>query len=243
MHRARLQKTILVVLFLVTCLSVIPVKAQYVSDFWVDEIENYLLQVDVDTTAEIVVFIVPSLVGHGLSDENGEINEIVKLGVYIFNELPLETFDGEQVGIGKKGRDNGVLVLIAVEERQWRIEVGYGLEGYITDIESYQIAEQYLAPKLGEAEFSEAVYDTVVALSEKIPYTEEQLEIRGRYYYENTSAPVNGGIPDWVIILLIIIMILVFGGAVTGSLGGILGRSTRRREGGRSGGGGSGGRW
>jgi uncharacterized protein len=147
------------------------------------------------------------------------------------------------VGIGKKGRDNGVLVLIAVEERQWRIEVGYGLEGYITGIESYQIAEQYLAPKLGEAEFGEAVYDTVVALSEKIPFTEEQLEIRGRYYYQNTSAPVNGGIPDWVIILLIIIMILVFGGAVTGSLGGILGRSTRRREGGRSGGGGSGGRW
>lgn len=114
---------------------------------WVDSIENYAYEVDYNTTAEIVVCVFPSLYGHGIVDSSGkEINDIVQLGVYLLNDYPLEVADGTQVGIGKKGQDNGVLVLVALEEQQWRIEVGYGLEGDITDIESNLIAQTYLFP-------------------------------------------------------------------------------------------------
>ena len=78
---------------------------------------------------QIVFYVVDSLWGHGIEKDGSEINEIVSLGVYIFNELSLDVLGGSVVGIGKADLDNGVLVLVAIEDREWRIEVGYGLGG------------------------------------------------------------------------------------------------------------------
>jgi len=78
---------------------------------------------------QIVFYIVDSLWGHGIEKDGSEINEIVSLGVYIFNELSLDVLGGSVVGIGKADLDNGFLVLVAIEDREWRIEVGYGLGG------------------------------------------------------------------------------------------------------------------
>ncbi len=49
-------------------------------------------------------------------------------------------------GIGKKGKDNGILLLIARDDRKMRIEVGYGLEGALTDAQSYWIIQNALRP-------------------------------------------------------------------------------------------------
>ena len=76
------------------------------------------------TQAFVLRDIVDSLFGHGIAKDGSEINDIVQLGVYIFNEMELDTPSGEVVGIGKKGKDNGVLVLVAMQDREWRIEVG-----------------------------------------------------------------------------------------------------------------------
>ena len=46
--------------------------------------------------------------------------------------------------IGKKNNDNGILLLIAQDDRQVRIEVGYGLEGALTDAQSFQIIQKIL---------------------------------------------------------------------------------------------------
>lgn len=226
----------------------LPVTANVVSEEWATEIEAYLQEVDINTTAEIVVYVVQSLRGHDIKDKDGnEITEIVKLGVHIFNELPLDTPNGPVVGIGKKGKDNGVLILVAIEEREWRIEVGYGLEGDITDIESNRIAQQYLIPKFIEGEYGEGLAYTVVALSLKIPSQTETLPIRGRYFYENTNPPVGGELPSWVVVLIVILVIIAL--AYLGKRGGIGGRGGRWRSGGpkggggRSGGGGAKGRW
>ena len=78
---------------------------------------------------QIVFYVVDSLWGHGIEKDGSEINEIVSLGVYIFNELSLDVLGGSVVGIGKADLDNGFLVLVAIEDREWRIEVGYGLGG------------------------------------------------------------------------------------------------------------------
>lgn len=50
----------------------------------------------------------------------------------------------EEWKIGKKGEDNGVLVLVSIKEREVRIEVGYGLEGFLTDISSHRINKTML---------------------------------------------------------------------------------------------------
>jgi len=257
------KNTAFVFLATLILISSIPVNArsidQVVSEEWKNNVEAYLGQVDVNTTAEIVVYVVQSLRGHGIKDEGSEINEIVKLGVFIFNKLPLEAPNGTVVGIGKKGKDNGVLVLVAMDEREWRIEIGYGLEGYITDIETNIIAQENLVPKFKEGKYGEGLYDTVVALSQKIPATTEQLPVRGRYFYENTNPPLPDEVPLWVIILIIaiigVVIIIVayltkkgkmkwkkgYSGSTCGGGGGSSGGP--EGGGGRSGGGGAEGKW
>ncbi len=167
---------------------------------WVERIESYARLIGANTTAEIVVCVFPSLYGHGVKDDSGaEIHDIVKLGVYIFNEEPLEVYDGIQTGIGKRGKDNGVLILVAIEERQWRIEVGYGLEGDITDIEANLIAQNYLVPAFQQGNYGEGLYDTVDALGQQIPPTNESnnLKLRGYYYYESGDVSGSSSTPFW----------------------------------------------
>ena len=253
------KETAFVFLATLILISSIPVNAQVVSEEWKNNVETYLRQADANTTAEIVVYVVQSLRGHGIKDEGSEINEIVKLGVFIFNKLPLDTPGGTVVGIGKKGKDNGVLVLVAIEEREWRIETGYGLEGYITDIETNMIAQENLVPKFREGEYGEGLYDAVVAISKKIPTAMEQLPVRGRYFYENTNPPLQDEVPLWIIILIVAIVGVVItivaylskkgkikwekraGGQACGGRKESSGRP--KGGGGRSGGGGSKGKW
>ena len=236
--------------------AVLPVDGQVISDEWQNDIESYLLEVDKNTTAEIVIYVLDSLYGHGITKDGTEINDITQLGVYIFNELPLDTPSGAVVGIGKKGKDNGVLVLVAIADREWRIEVGYGLEGYITDVESKRIATDILVPNFQEGNYGKGLLDTVKALAEEIPaVTEsEKMPTRGRYVYGNAELPADEELPWWVILLIIIFVIFMIsfggrlgggrtgGGGWGGSRGGG-GRSGGGGGGGRSGGGGSGGKW
>jgi uncharacterized membrane protein YgcG len=235
--------TLLIVLSLLPML-VLPVQSYLIPMEWIDEIEYYALQVDQETTAEIVVVVLQSLTGHEVTDQDGnEISDIVQLGVYIFNELPLETYDGDTVvGIGKEGKDNGVLILIALEEQQWRIEVGYGLEGDITDIETNRIAQEYLVPQLSQGNFGEGLYDTLVALGQQIPVTNQtSTEVRGTYYYEQDipTEEIPFWETDWFLYGVIALMILLgFSVGVP-----VFRRGGGRGRGGRSGGGGSTGRW
>jgi uncharacterized protein len=237
------RKTALILAILIAATSIVPAAAQPVSSDWITSIEDYAYQVDLETSAEIVVVVLPSLTGNDITDDAGqEITDIVHLGVYIFNEMPLETFDGTQVGIGKEGKDNGILIILALKEQQWRIEVGYGLEGYVTDIETNRIAQQYLVPQLKQGNYGEALYDTVAALAEEIPATNQTdtSSVRGYYYYEAGSPQSDQtpwwdfdyyGLPLWLVIILALLGVALpmFG--------------SRRSRGGRSGGGGSTGRW
>jgi hypothetical protein len=232
---------LIIVLLLSPALFVFSCKAQIVESDWIDNIQSYALGVDRNTTAEIVVCVFSSLYGHGIKDSSGhEINDIVKLGVQIFNNEPLEVLDGTQTGIGKSGKDNGVLVLVALDEREWRIEVGYGLEGDLTDIETNLIAQQYLVPAFKEGNYGQGLYDTVVALGEHIPITDQQDSIRGVYYYESDNSATTKSMPfwDWSFfgMPLWLIIVLVILGVVMPAFG-------IRLRGGRSGGGGSTGRW
>ncbi len=62
-------------------------------------------------------------------------------------------------GIGRQGVDDGVLLLLAMQDRRMRIEVGYGLEGAITDVQAGRIMREQIAPLLAAGE----VYPAVVA--------------------------------------------------------------------------------
>ena len=71
----------------------------------------------------------------------------------------------EQNKIGRKGIDDGVLLLVATEDRAVRIEVGYGLEGALSDAKSAQIIRQIIIPRFREGRAFEAIQGGVEAIA------------------------------------------------------------------------------
>lgn len=69
---------------------------------------------------------------------------------------------------GKKGKDNGVLVLLAIKERRWRIETGYGVEGILPDGLCGEIGRNYMVPYFKDAKYSEGLYYGVAAIADKL---------------------------------------------------------------------------
>jgi uncharacterized protein len=67
-------------------------------------------------------------------------------------------------GVGQKGKDNGVLLLIAVKDRKIRIEVGRGLEGNLTDLQSGRIINDVLLPRLRAGDYGGAVAEGTQAI-------------------------------------------------------------------------------
>lgn len=89
----------------------------------------------------------------------------------------------ERWGIGKKGKDNGLLVLLAMEERRIEVEVGYGLEPYLLDSQVTEVLDRYVIPRFKEGKFGEGL---IAGVSEYAGM------IRGRYSPE-VSPPVQDG--------------------------------------------------
>ncbi len=140
-------------------------------------IEDYLKNMDAQTSAEIVIFTIPSFIEHGIKKDTQEIQDRDNLANYLFNEASLDGIKG----IGKKDKDNGILVLYSLKRDSgggsMRIEVGRGLEGNITDGTAGAILDSYLVPARQNFEatgnpdvLGEAFLTTVIALGEKIGY-------------------------------------------------------------------------
>lgn len=100
--------------------------AHILSNDQIATLENRLIGIEASTTVEISVVTIPSLGGETIESYANE----------LFQEW----------GIGKKGKDNGLLLLIAPNEREMRIEVGYGLEPTITDGRASAIIRNTLVP-------------------------------------------------------------------------------------------------
>ena len=114
-------------------------------------------------------------------------------------------------GLGQAGENNGILLLIAKNDRKMRIEVGYGLEGTLTDLHSKLIIENDLVPAFRAGDFaggiSKAVDDIIMVL-EGHP---EELEARGERNPDNSG---GGGLEvDPVFVLFMIVWgTMFFGG-------------------------------
>ncbi|MFM7968774.1 TPM domain-containing protein [Aeromonas sp. A-5] len=178
----------------------------------------------------------------------------IQLVVVSVDSLDGETIEeygyqlGRHWGIGQKGKDNGVLLLIAQDERKVRIEVGYGLEGALPDAIAANIIQTRILPAFKRGDMVAGV----VAGSQSIMQA-----LAGEYRpadnnNNNNNNNNKGGILSdlWrffhTVIVLIVIMILhsgggwLRGGRRTGGFGaGSSGRSSGRSGGGFRGGGGS----
>jgi uncharacterized protein len=94
-------------------------------------------------------------------------DQIVVATVKSLQGYPIEEFGyrlGRSWGIGQKERNNGAILLVAPNERKVRIEVGYGLEGRLTDAQSRVIIEQVILPAFRSGDFSAGVQAGVAAM-------------------------------------------------------------------------------
>jgi uncharacterized protein len=175
-------------------------------------INSYVRSVDDATSAEIVIYTIPSFNGHGITKDGVEISDRDMLANYIYNEVSL---DGVK-GIGKADKNNGILVLYSLQRDgsggSMRIEVGLGLEGDVTDGTAGAILDSYLVPareayeRNGDtAVFDRAMLDTVIALGTEIGYSSDDPNFV-------LTEPVQSDeltSEDWI---FIVIFIMLFGG-------------------------------
>ncbi|MBI3602630.1 MAG: TPM domain-containing protein [Candidatus Omnitrophica bacterium] len=156
-------------------------------------------------------------------------------------------------GIGQKGKDNGVLFLIAVRDHTLRIEVGYGLEGVLTDAISSQVISQIVVPEFKHERMSYGILQGTRAIVSLIA-KEYGVTVTGQEaaIYNSLHSDTSG---LWIIVFVFILIFMFYafsfsrrgvgwygyyggGGGFSGGSGGFGGFG-----GGMSGGGGASGSW
>ncbi len=112
------------------------------------ELESQLSEYEKKTGNEIAVAVIKSLDG----------DTVENFSEKLFAEW----------GIGKEGKDNGVLFLVALDDHKMRIEVGYGLEPVLTDAESYWIIERVAKPAFQNNEYARGIREVTQEIQKAI---------------------------------------------------------------------------
>lgn len=136
------------------------------------EIDAAIQALERETTAEIAVVILPSIGSQVPKD----------FAVALFNHW----------GIGKKKKDNGILVLHVLDQRRVEIETGYGMEGILPDVKCRWIIDDVMRPYFKRNQFAEGHLEIVLALARGVRNPEisrEELIRVGAEFRENLSAP------------------------------------------------------
>jgi uncharacterized protein len=148
----------------------IPTLQKYVNDYAnvltssdIARINALAAQIEENTTVQIAV----------LTVDTTEPSTIEQYAVEVF----------EKAGIGFEDKDNGLLIVVAINDRRWRIEVGYGLEPIITDSTAGLIGRTYMTPAFREERYGDGIYDAISAVYQVIQnsgdtsFISEQIDI------------------------------------------------------------------
>lgn len=106
----------------------------------------------------------------------------------------------EQFRLGRKGVDDGLLLVIAKEDRKARIEVGYGLEGVIPDITAGRVIQEYLVPKFRQGDFAGGITEATAQLTKLVDG-----ESLPEPVASNPTGPDRGG--NWLFALFAAVMV------------------------------------
>ena len=137
-------------------------------------------------------------------------------------------------GIGDKERKDGLLLLVAMQERQVRFETGYGLEGTLPDGWQSRMVRDLVIPQFKRGDPAEGITAAVLACAQRIAAEKHvTLEWDGRELRYNSSR--GDRLPSWAVMLMMFLIFFVVLPAV--------GAASRRRGGRNFSGGGWGGGW
>jgi len=242
------KKFILILLILVTSIvpSVSATRPNYLYDYAgvVDAnskayINSYGQLIDTATTAEVVIVTLQKLPTQIVNGKNVTMT-IDEAKLAYFNDIPL---DGVK-GIGKVGKNNGVLIIIVMETHDWAIEVGYGCEGQLTDADCGVIGRDIMTPYFKNGQYGDGLYLGMKAVGVKLGFDASITET------DTTGSGTTPPVPDIIannlgiilfgcaILVLIVILVISFNNSDEYSSDSF---GTGRHGGGSSGGGGFGG--
>ena len=184
-----LISVILLILINSICFAVVnPTEDFYVDDYAKlldNDTKEYIIKINKElyskTGVQIVVVTVPTI-------GNNSIEEYANT---LFNNW----------GIGSKQKNNGVLMLLSLQERKFRIEVGYGLEGALPDGKTGRIQDEYMIPHLKKNEWDEGIKNGFNAILDVI-LKEYDINIDNAQYAQKVSN--IGSIDDDTLVLTII---------------------------------------
>jgi uncharacterized protein len=159
----------------------------------VQQLESKLVAFDDTTSTQIAVVILPTTGDYDIAD----------FGVRL----------AQKWGIGNKGKDNGILLLVALNDRAVTIQTGYGVEGAVPDAIAYRIIQNEIKPAFRQGDYYSGIDQAVNAL---ISYT------KGEYKADPRGASSGGsGFSGILIFVIIIVVILaIFGRGRKGGGGG-----------------------
>src|ERR1700722_2096176 len=109
-------------------------------------LETRLVAIDDSTSNQIAVVIIKTLNGLDVADYGHQLSR--------------------EGGVGTTKHNNGVLILVALQEHQIRIEVGYGLEGSVTDVFAKNIIDNDLTPAFKQGYYYEGLNNAITSLSQ-----------------------------------------------------------------------------
>lgn len=145
-------------------------------------LESKLVAFNDSTSTQIAVVIVPTLNGKDVADFNIEL--------------------GRAWGVGGKANNNGIVLLIAKNDRKLNIATGYGLEGALPDITAKQIIDQVIVPNFKGDDYYRGIEEGTDAIIQAV-----KGEYKASDSYSSGSGSKIGSIIFWIVLLIIIIAI------------------------------------
>ena len=150
-----------------------------------------LQELEQKTTSQVLVLTVQSLDGESIED-------------FAFTTK-------EKWKLGQKGKDNGVLIVVAVRDRKYRIEVGYGLESVLPDSMVGTIGREYLVPYFRKGDYSTGITAATLAVIRSIA-AHEGVRISAMPELRQSRATSNRplGMVQIIIFGVFIVIVLIF---------------------------------
>ncbi|MFQ1008345.1 hypothetical protein B6D12_03060 [Gilliamella apicola] len=144
-----------------------------------------------------------------------------QIAVLMINKLDNETIEQYadrvfiQWKIGKKEKDNGILLLIVKDDKLMRIEVGYGFEGTITDLIASHIIREQLAPQFKKNDYYQGIHDALSVLISKlndpqqVPETNNDTDLKTVLASEFGANLFNYGLASFLICFGVVSLFLI----------------------------------
>lgn len=122
----------------------------------------------------------------------------------------VKMFENGGKGIGQKGKDNGVLIVLAVDDRQVRVEVGYDIEGFVTDGFAGEVSREVMVPFFRTGDYGRGLLAGATRIAQRIAEGRNVdlglAPVPQRQSRRNTGVRIPGS--TWIILLIIFLNLM-----------------------------------